>query len=133
MPSPALDTNQNTRATNTIKLMNLDNIDQREDIVDIRHLKRRQAMEAVELAYQYYQSAKVKSMAAELQNLATLVATTAAGYGFFGIWFRKFESEKAVMEALINHPGIPGTALNCFDHTGDYKIIGRNPAEADPI
>lgn len=124
--SPGLQAAQLSKASSSIRLFGLANIDKRPDIVDIRHIKRRDALIAVDMAYTLYVGIKVDNPDL-VQKTAELIAQMAKGWGFFGIWFRKFQDEPKVIKALIDPVNIKGTHQGSFDAVNGYGVVNRNP------
>ncbi len=132
-PAPGLLKAQQEKAAATIKLLGLDKIDRRQKVVDIRWKRRRDAMIAVELSQKLFLQA-THSPTYDPAAAARCIAEIAKQTGFFLLWFKVFADQPSVMEKLLDHNIIPGTAQNCFDKTNGYALLPRNPGNhADPF
>ncbi len=125
-PAPGLLKAQQTKAEATIKLLGLDKIDRRQKVVDIRWQRRRDAMISVRACRELFLQA-THSSTYDPTATARYIAEIAKTTGFFLLWFKAFADQPSVMEKLLDHCIIPGTAQNCFDKTNGFALLPRNP------
>ncbi|WP_448103508.1 hypothetical protein [Pedobacter panaciterrae] len=85
---------------------------------------------AYDLATRYYQKYTNNPPTTDIENIVDL----AAGIGFFSVWYEVFQSQDAVLDALINGinipgrgfvPAFPGTHQLSFDRHNGYQTLRR--------
>lgn len=114
-----LSPSQKVKAIETITVFNFQNIDNRENKVDYRSSERWQVKQTVDATYEMYLMAKGSGVY-DVVQVASIVATIAAGAGFFQLWVEAFINEPEVLKKLIQKEFYPGTHQDSFDN-----ITGR--------
>jgi hypothetical protein len=109
-------------AQNTITLCALDR-DTTADARKVTDLRWRYRLEAIAVATIWKKDwddwGKTRA-----SDFIRLLITVALSSGFFSVWFRIFETETIVKEALVN--AFKGTASVCFHAVNSFKPIWRN-------